>query len=126
MTVVIAGSTGLVGSALTEAFTAAGHEVIGLNRSVIDLLDLEATKAFIAKPSASGLSAAQSELDTAAKKGLLKKNTVARRKAQLHKIAKAAGVKLAAAVKKVTPTIKKDTVKAPIVKKATAKKPTTK
>jgi GDP-L-fucose synthase len=47
MTVVIAGSTGLVGSALTEAFTAAGHEVIGLNRSVIDLLDLEATKAFI-------------------------------------------------------------------------------
>lgn len=86
----------------------------------------EATKAFIAKPSASSLSAAQSELDTAAKKGLLKKNTVARRKAQLHKIAKAAGVKLAAAVKKVTPTIKKDTVKTPTVKKVAAKKPTVK
>lgn len=49
MTVVIAGSTGLVGSALTEVFTAAGHEVIGLNRSVVDLLDLEATKKIIQK-----------------------------------------------------------------------------
>jgi GDP-L-fucose synthase len=47
MTVVIAGSTGLVGSALTEAFTAAGHKVIGLNRSVVDFLDLEATKKII-------------------------------------------------------------------------------
>ena len=49
MSVVIAGSTGLVGSALTEAFTAAGHEVIGLNRSVVDLLDLEATKNIVQK-----------------------------------------------------------------------------
>jgi len=49
MSVVIAGSTGLVGSALTEVFTAAGHEVIGLNRSVVDLLDLEATKKIIHK-----------------------------------------------------------------------------
>jgi len=49
MTVVIAGSTGLVGSALTEAFTAAGHDVVGLNRSVVDLLDLEATKKIIQK-----------------------------------------------------------------------------
>ena len=47
MSVVIAGSTGLVGSTLTEAFTAAGHEVIGLNRSVVNLLDLEATKKII-------------------------------------------------------------------------------
>jgi GDP-L-fucose synthase len=47
MSVVIAGSTGLVGSALTEAFTAAGHEVVGLNRSVVDLLDLESTKKII-------------------------------------------------------------------------------
>ena len=47
MVVLIAGSTGLVGSALTEVFTASGHEVIGLNRSVVDLLDLEATKSFI-------------------------------------------------------------------------------
>jgi GDP-L-fucose synthase len=49
MSVVIAGSTGLVGSALTEAFAAAGHEVIGLNRSVVDLLDSEATKKMIEK-----------------------------------------------------------------------------
>ena len=49
MTVVIAGSTGLVGSALTEVFTAAGQEVIGLNRLVVDLLDSEATKNIIQK-----------------------------------------------------------------------------
>jgi GDP-L-fucose synthase len=49
MSVVIAGSTGLVGSALTEVFTAAGYEVIGLNRSVVNLLDLEATKKIIQK-----------------------------------------------------------------------------
>ena len=69
----------------------------------------DATKTFIAKPTATNLSAAQSELDTAAKKGLLKKNTVARRKSQLHKIAKAAGVKLAATKKVVakTATVKK-------------------
>jgi GDP-L-fucose synthase len=49
MNVVIAGSTGLVGSALTEVFIAAGHEVIGLNRSVVDLLDSEATKKIFQK-----------------------------------------------------------------------------
>jgi len=49
MSVVIAGSTGLVGSALTEVFIAAGQEVIGLNRSVVDLLDAEATKRIIQK-----------------------------------------------------------------------------
>jgi GDP-L-fucose synthase len=49
MRVVIAGSTGLVGSSLTEVFTAAGYEVIGLNRSIVDLLDLEATKKIIQK-----------------------------------------------------------------------------
>jgi hypothetical protein len=41
-------------------------------------------------------------------------------------IAKAAGVKLAAAVKKVAPTVKKDTTKTPTVKKVAAKKPTVK
>jgi GDP-L-fucose synthase len=53
MAVVIAGSTGLVGSALTDAFVAAGHEVIGLNRSKVNLLDLAATKHIISeiKPS---------------------------------------------------------------------------
>jgi ribosomal protein S20 len=86
----------------------------------------DATKAFIAKPTAANLSVAQSELDTAAKKGLLKKNTVARRKSQLHKMAKAAGVKLVAAVKKAAPAVKKTAAKAPVAKKAVAKKPVTK
>jgi len=70
-----------------------------------------ATKAFITEPSAKSLSAAQSELDTAVKKGLLKKNTAARRKSQLSKIAKTAGVKLAAGKE----------AKAPIKKPATKK-----
>ena len=47
MTVVIAGSTGLVGSALVAAFTDAGHDVFGINRSVVDLSDLAATKDFL-------------------------------------------------------------------------------
>jgi GDP-L-fucose synthase len=46
MTVVIAGSTGLVGSALVKLFTTSGYKVIGLNRSVLDLSDLEKTKNF--------------------------------------------------------------------------------
>ena len=52
MTVIVAGSTGLAGSAISAAFSALGHEVIGLNRSVVDLLDREATKRFLlsAKP----------------------------------------------------------------------------
>ena len=53
------------------------------------------TKAFAAEPSAAALSQAQSELDKAVKKGLLKKNTASRRKASLAKAPKAAGVKLA-------------------------------
>jgi GDP-L-fucose synthase len=47
MNVIIAGSTGLVGSALSEVFTGAGHQVLGLNRSVVNLLDLQKTKLFI-------------------------------------------------------------------------------
>jgi len=91
----------------------------------------EATKAFVAKPSAATLSAAHSELDIAIKKGLLKKNTVARRKAQLSKIAKDAGVKLATGTKKVTakvapkvvakPAAKKTPVKATVAKKPAVK-----
>ena len=46
---IVAGSTGLVGSALTTAFENAGYEVIGINRAVLDLLDLEATIKFIKK-----------------------------------------------------------------------------
>lgn len=47
-----------------------------------------ALKAFKTNPTAGNMSKAQSEYDKAVKKGLLKKNTAARRKASLAKIAK--------------------------------------
>jgi GDP-L-fucose synthase len=53
MTVIVAGATGLAGSAIVKAFQAAGQEVVGINRSVVDLMDGKATEEFIAqlKPS---------------------------------------------------------------------------
>jgi GDP-L-fucose synthase len=47
MTVVIAGSTGLVGTALMKAFKNSGEEVIGINRKVLDLTDSRKTSDFI-------------------------------------------------------------------------------
>ena len=47
MTIVVAGATGLAGSAIVRAFEKAGKEVVGINRSVLDLLDLSATKKFL-------------------------------------------------------------------------------
>jgi len=100
---------------------------VGIKRDIKD-----ATKAFLAKPTSEGLSAAHSELDTAVKKKLLKKNTVARRKAQLAKVAKDAGVKLTPAKKTAAKpaTAKKSattTTKTATAKKApAAKKPATK
>jgi ribosomal protein S20 len=94
-----------------------------------------AVKAFIEKPTADGLSQAQSELDTAVKKNLLNKNTAARRKSHLAKIAKEAGVKMTAAKKPTTakptaskkPAAAKETAAKPAAKKTTtAKKPATK
>jgi GDP-L-fucose synthase len=49
MTVIVAGATGLAGSAIFKAFESQGQEVIGLNRSVVDLKDTKATEDFIAK-----------------------------------------------------------------------------
>ena len=49
MTVVIAGSTGLAGSAIAKAFEAKSRKVIGVNRSVVDLLDSIAIERFVAK-----------------------------------------------------------------------------
>jgi GDP-L-fucose synthase len=49
MTVIVAGATGLAGSAIFKAFESQGQEVIGLNRSVVDLMDTKATEDFIAK-----------------------------------------------------------------------------
>lgn len=82
-----------------------------------------AVKAFSAEPSAKTLAAAQSEIDTAVKKGLIKKNTAARRKSALSKIAKKAGVTLEAAKK---PAAKPATAKKTTAKKAPAKKPAAK
>lgn len=102
---------------------------VGIKREIKD-----ATKAFLAQPSSEGLSKAHSELDTAVKKGLLKKNTVARRKSSLAKIAKDAGVKLAPAKKAAAPkaaattkpAAKTTAAKVPTAKKAPAKKPAAK
>lgn len=90
---------------------------VGIKRDVKN-----ATKAFLAKPTAATLSAAQSEIDTAVKKKLLKKNTASRRKANLAKIAKEAGVKLSTG-KKTTPktAVKPAVAKKPATKTATAK-----
>ena len=77
-----------------------------------------AVKAFSAEPSAKTLAATQSEIDTAVKKGLIKKNTAARRKSALSKIAKKAGVTLEVA--------KKPAAKPATAKKAPAKKPAAK
>jgi GDP-L-fucose synthase len=47
MSIVVAGATGLVGSAIARAFAQTGQEVIGINRSIVDLLDTKATADFI-------------------------------------------------------------------------------
>ena len=53
MTIVVAGGTGLAGSAIVRAYQAAGEEVIPVGRQVVDLLDRDATFRFIkdVKPS---------------------------------------------------------------------------
>lgn len=91
-----------------------------------------AVKAFRAKPSGDALSNVQRQYDTAVKKKLLKKNTASRRKAQIAKEAKVAGVKLAATKKKTATksspkeaTNKKPVTKKTATKKASAKKKTT-
>ena len=84
-----------------------------------------ALKAFTGKKSASSHAKVQSSLDKAGKKGVMHKNKVARKKRQLAKAAKAAGVKTAGtgkkAVKMAAPA-KKATPKKATAKKAPAKK----
>jgi GDP-L-fucose synthase len=46
MSVLVAGSTGLAGSAIAAAFESKGEEVIRVNRSIVDFMNLEATKKF--------------------------------------------------------------------------------
>jgi len=47
MTIVLAGHTGLVGSAIFETLKARGEEVIGVNSKIVNLLDRAATFEFI-------------------------------------------------------------------------------
>lgn len=91
---------------------------VGIKRDI-----KEAIKAFTANPSAATLSKAQSELDTAVKKKLLNKNTVSRRKANLSKAAKAAGVSLTAAAPKKAAAKPAAAKKPAATKTAAAKKP---
>ena len=132
---------------IKSAIKRAKQTVKRRERNVATKRDIkDAVKAFMANPSAATLSAAQSEIDTAVKKNLLVKNTAARRKAGLSRIAKAAGVKLATGTKKAaapkataakpaaakpatakTTAAKKPAAKAaPAAKKAPAKKPAAK
>jgi GDP-L-fucose synthase len=47
MTIIVAGATGLAGSAIARAYEKLGHEVVGISRNVVDLLDREATMEFL-------------------------------------------------------------------------------
>jgi GDP-L-fucose synthase len=49
MTIVVAGSTGLVGSAIVRHFESKGFQTVGINRSVVNLFDKKATSDFILK-----------------------------------------------------------------------------
>lgn len=69
MKIVIAGSTGLVGSALTDFFQERGHSVIGINRSIVDLLDRTATIDFLSSLNAEVV------IDAAAKVGGINANS---------------------------------------------------
>ena len=91
---------------------------VGIKRDI-----KSAVKTFMAKPTSEGLSKAQSEIDTAVKKNLIKKNTASRRKSQLAKVAKEAGVKPVAPKKA---TAKPAAAKATPAKKTVAKKPAAK
>ena len=68
MTIIVAGATGLAGSAIARAFEAQGRKVIGVNRSVVDLLNSKATESFVAKVKPSLI------VDAAAKVGGIKAN----------------------------------------------------
>lgn len=125
----------IIKSAIKRVKQAAKHR----NQNIITKKDIKAaTKAFLLKPTAKGLSGVQSAIDTAVKKNVLEKNTAARRKAQFAKVAKDAGVKLTASTKKpaakatpnsaaktttTKPATKKPAAKTTATKKAPAKKP---
>jgi small subunit ribosomal protein S20 len=81
-----------------------------------------AFKVFGSSPSAKSHSSVQSNVDKAAKKGVIHKNKAARLKRQAAKRAKAAGVKHSKSVAKKAAPVKKTATKKPAAKKAPAKK----
>lgn len=88
-----------------------------------------AEKAFAVKATPETLKKVQGEYDKALKKGLMKKNTVARRKANVYAKAKQAGVKMSttkkAAAPKATAKPAAKPVTKTVAKKPAAKKPAT-
>ncbi len=97
------------------------------NNQAIKKVIRNALKDFRNKPTAEKMAIVQSEYDKAVKKGLIKKNTASRRKANLAKWAKEHGVKFtenkkAAPAKAAT---KKEVEKPAEAKKPAAKKSTT-
>jgi GDP-L-fucose synthase len=47
MTIIVAGATGLAGSAIVRAFEASGRTVVGINKKVVDLMDGKTTSDFV-------------------------------------------------------------------------------
>ena len=47
MKVLVAGATGLAGSAIAKAFKAEGHDLVSANRTTVDLLNLDASRRFL-------------------------------------------------------------------------------
>ncbi|CAN2246347.1 WcaG Nucleoside-diphosphate-sugar epimerases [Candidatus Planktophila vernalis] len=47
MKVLVAGATGLAGSAIAKAFKAEGHDVVSANRTTVDLLNFDASRRFL-------------------------------------------------------------------------------
>lgn len=81
-----------------------------------------ALKLFAKSPSAKSHSSVQSNLDKAAKKGVIHKNKAARLKKKASARAKAAGVKPAKATAKKTAPARKTAAKRPTAKKTATKK----
>jgi GDP-L-fucose synthase len=69
MTIVVAGSTGLVGSAIVRHFEKKGFQTVGINRSVVDLLDRNATIDFFS------MAQAETVIDAAAIAGGINANS---------------------------------------------------
>ena len=112
---------------IKSAIKRAKQAVVRRERNVEVKKDIKsAVKAFMAKPSAKGLSAAQAEIDTAVKKNVLNKRTAARRKSALSKVAKEAGVKLGAVKKAAAKPAAKTATAKPAAKPTAAKKPAAK